>query len=103
MGGEAGMGVGCLGERGIGHPTTAATLCAALFGGTGVDWAGSGTGVKGAALVNKIAAIDQALAHHKAPIAARDPLPLLASVVARDLPASPPPVPPPPPAPSPCP
>jgi len=42
--------------------TTAATLCAALFGGTGADWAGPGTGVQGAALRNKIAVIDEALA-----------------------------------------
>jgi hypothetical protein len=70
----------CLGETGIANTTTAATLCAALFGGTGADWAGPGTGVKGAALVNKIAVIDEALAHHKAAIAARDPLALLASV-----------------------
>src|SRR5260370_27059336 len=85
MGGEAGMGVGCLGERGIGHPTTAATLCAALFGGTGVDWAGPGTGVKGAALIQKIAVIDEALAHHRQVIAQRDPLALLAAVGGEEL------------------
>jgi nicotinate-nucleotide--dimethylbenzimidazole phosphoribosyltransferase len=80
MAAETGIDVLCLGEMGIANTTTAATLCAALFGGTGADWAGPGTGVAGAALVNKIAVIDQALAHHKAAIAARDPLTLLASV-----------------------
>src|SRR5260370_17884318 len=85
MAAEPGIDVLCLGEMGIANTTTAATLCAALFGGTGVDWAGSGTGVKGAALVNKIAVIDQALAHHKAAIAARDPLALLASVGGEEL------------------
>jgi nicotinate-nucleotide--dimethylbenzimidazole phosphoribosyltransferase len=80
MAAEPGIDVLCLGEMGIANTTTAAALCAALFGGTGADWAGPGTGVKGAALANKIAVIDEALAHHKAAIAARDPLTLLASV-----------------------
>jgi len=80
MAAETGIDVLCLGEMGIANTTTAATLCAALFGGTGADWAGPGTGVAGAALANKIAVIDQALAHHKAAIAARDPLTLLAAV-----------------------
>lgn len=80
MAAEPGIDVLCLGEMGIANTTTAAALCAALFGGTGVDWAGPGTGVQGAALANKIAVIDEALTRHKAAIAARDPLTLLASV-----------------------
>src|SRR5260370_8006679 len=80
MAAEPGIDVLCLGEMGIANTTTAAALCAALFGGTGADWAGPGTGVKGAALANKIAVIDEALARHKAAIAAHDPLTLLASV-----------------------
>jgi nicotinate-nucleotide--dimethylbenzimidazole phosphoribosyltransferase len=80
MAAETGIDVLCLGEMGIANTTTAATLCAALFGGTGADWAGPGTGVAGAALANKIAVIDQALAHHKTAIAARDPLTLLSAV-----------------------
>jgi nicotinate-nucleotide--dimethylbenzimidazole phosphoribosyltransferase len=80
MAAETGIDVLCLGEMGIANTTTAATLCAALFGGTGADWAGPGTGVAGAALANKIAVIDQALAHHKTSIAARDPLTLLSAV-----------------------
>jgi nicotinate-nucleotide--dimethylbenzimidazole phosphoribosyltransferase len=80
MAAEPGIDVLCLGEMGIANTTTAATLCAALFGGTGADWAGPGTGVQGAALANKIAVIDEALARHKAAIAARDPLDLLAAV-----------------------
>ena len=69
MAAEPGIDVLCLGEMGIANTTTAAALCAALFGGTGADWAGPGTGVKGAALAHKIAVIDEALAHHKAAIA----------------------------------
>ncbi len=80
MAAEPGIDVLCLGEMGIANTTTAATLCAALFGGTGTDWAGPGTGVKGAAFANKIAVIDEALARHKAAIAAREPLALLAAV-----------------------
>ena len=80
MAAEPGIDVLCLGEMGIANTTTAATLCAALFGGSGADWAGPGTGIHGAALVHKIAVIDEALAHHRDAIAARDPLSLLAAV-----------------------
>src|SRR5471030_2551091 len=85
MAAEPGIDVLCLGEMGIANTTAAAALCAALFGGTGADWAGPGTGVKGAALATKIAVIDEALAHHKALIAARDPLSLLAAVGGEEL------------------
>ncbi|MBN9540854.1 MAG: nicotinate-nucleotide--dimethylbenzimidazole phosphoribosyltransferase [Alphaproteobacteria bacterium 65-37] len=80
MAAEPGIDVLCLGEMGIANTTAAATLCAALFGGTGEDWAGPGTGVAGKALEHKIAVIDEALAHHKEAIARRDPLELLAAV-----------------------
>jgi nicotinate-nucleotide--dimethylbenzimidazole phosphoribosyltransferase len=85
MAAEPGIDVLCLGEMGIANTTTAATLCAALFGGTGADWAGPGTGVKGAALANKIAVIDEALAHHKDTVATREPLALLAAVGGEEL------------------
>ncbi|MBB6504445.1 nicotinate-nucleotide--dimethylbenzimidazole phosphoribosyltransferase [Sphingomonas endophytica] len=52
------------GDMGIGNTTPAAALCAASFGGTAVDWVGPGTGVHGAALAAKIAAVDAALACH---------------------------------------
>jgi nicotinate-nucleotide--dimethylbenzimidazole phosphoribosyltransferase len=80
MAAEPGIDVLCLGEMGIANTTTAAVLCAALFGGTGADWAGPGTGVAGTALAHKIAVIDEALAHHKDAIAAHDPLVLLAAL-----------------------
>jgi nicotinate-nucleotide--dimethylbenzimidazole phosphoribosyltransferase len=85
MAAEPGIDVLCLGEMGIANTTTAATLSAALFGGGGVDWAGPGTGVKGAALIHKIAVIDEALAHHRQVIAQRDPLALLAAVGGEEL------------------
>ena len=62
----------CLGEMGIGNTTAAAALCAALFGGTGADWAGRGTGLDDAGLARKAAAIDRALALHGAALV--DPL-----------------------------
>ena len=80
MAAEPGIDALCLGEMGIANTTAAATLCAALYGGTGADWAGPGTGVTGKALVHKIAVIDEALARHKDAIARRDPLELLAAV-----------------------
>src|SRR4029077_17005607 len=78
MAAEPGIDVLCLGEMGIANSTAAAALSAALFGGSGADWAGPGTGVKGAAMARKIAVIDEALAQHKETIGARDPLALLA-------------------------
>ena len=47
MAAEPGIDVLCLGEMGIANTTAAATLSAALFGGSGADWAGPGTGVAG--------------------------------------------------------
>ena len=85
MAAEPGIDVLCLGEMGIGNTTTAATLSAALFGGSGADWAGPGTGVQGKALAHKIAVIDEALAHHHALIEQRDPLALLAAVGGEEL------------------
>ena len=85
MAAEPGIDVLCLGEMGIANTTTAATLSAALFGGSGADWAGPGTGVHGKALAHKIAVIDEALAHHRALINQRDPLALLAAVGGEEL------------------
>ncbi|MEH3103341.1 MAG: nicotinate-nucleotide--dimethylbenzimidazole phosphoribosyltransferase [Sphingomonas phyllosphaerae] len=52
------------GDMGIGNTTPAAALCAASFGGRAADWVGPGTGVHGAALAAKIAAVDATLACH---------------------------------------
>ena len=69
---EPGLDLLCVGEMGIGNTTSGAALSAALLGGNGAEWAGPGTGVAGAALARKIAAIDAGLALHRAAIA--DPL-----------------------------
>ena len=52
----------CIGEMGIGNTTIAAAIYAALFGGTGADWVGRGTGVDDAGLSRKANAVDRALA-----------------------------------------
>jgi nicotinate-nucleotide--dimethylbenzimidazole phosphoribosyltransferase len=56
----------CLGEMGIANTTSAAAICAALYGGGAVAWAGPGTGVDGDALDNKIVVVDRAVAFHAA-------------------------------------
>lgn len=73
----------CLGEMGIGNTTVAAALYAALFGGTGADWAGRGAGVDDAGLERKINAIDAGLARHAE--ISRHPLELLARLGGREI------------------
>ncbi|PWK69193.1 nicotinate-nucleotide--dimethylbenzimidazole phosphoribosyltransferase [Aminobacter sp. AP02] len=73
----------CFGEMGIGNTTPAAAIAAALFGGTGRDWAGRGTGVDDSGLSRKFAAIDAGLARHAATLA--DPLAVAANLGGREL------------------
>jgi len=54
----------CIGEMGIGNTTVAAALAAALYGGTGEDWAGRGTGVDNDGLARKRDTVDAGLARH---------------------------------------
>jgi nicotinate-nucleotide--dimethylbenzimidazole phosphoribosyltransferase len=63
------------GEMGIGNTTAAAALAAALFGGTGKDWIGRGTGVDDAGLARKAATVDAGLVRHA--VAFDDPLAVL--------------------------
>lgn len=53
-----------LGEMGIGNTTSASALCAAVFGGTGSDWAGPGTGLDNAGVKLKATVIDEGLTLH---------------------------------------
>jgi nicotinate-nucleotide--dimethylbenzimidazole phosphoribosyltransferase len=73
----------CLGEMGIGNTTVAAALAAALFGGTGSDWAGRGTGVDDAGLARKCRAVDAGLARHAAVL--HDPLSAACHLGGREL------------------
>jgi len=73
----------CLGEMGIGNTTIAAALYAALFGGSGADWVGRGTGVDDAGLARKADAVDRALARHQGEL--DHPLAILARLGGREI------------------
>lgn len=73
----------CIGEMGIGNTTVAAAVCAALFGGSGEDWVGRGTGVDNAGLERKSAAVDKALARHQGDL--DHPLKVMARLGGREL------------------
>ncbi len=73
----------CLGEMGIGNTTVAAALYAALYGGSGADWVGRGTGVDDAGLARKADAVDRALACHAG--ALDHPLSVLARLGGREI------------------
>ncbi|MDH2326075.1 nicotinate-nucleotide--dimethylbenzimidazole phosphoribosyltransferase [Cereibacter sp. SYSU M97828] len=53
-----------LGEMGIGNSTVAAGLAAAVFGGTGADWVGPGTGSDAQGISLKARVVDEGLALH---------------------------------------
>jgi nicotinate-nucleotide--dimethylbenzimidazole phosphoribosyltransferase len=73
----------CIGEMGIGNTTVAAALYAALYGGTGADWVGRGTGVDDAGLTRKADAVDRALARHAGEL--DHPLAILARLGGREI------------------
>ena len=72
---EPGIDALAVGEMGIGNTTSAAALCAALFGGDATLWTGPGTGVVGEALDNKRRVVAEAVALHRP--AASDPFDML--------------------------
>ena len=73
----------CVGEMGIGNTTVAAAVCAGLFGGSGADWVGRGTGVDDAGLARKADAVDKALALHRHDLGG--PLDVLGRLGGREL------------------
>ncbi|RWN60484.1 MAG: nicotinate-nucleotide--dimethylbenzimidazole phosphoribosyltransferase [Mesorhizobium sp.] len=73
----------CLGDLGVGNSTVAAALLAALFGGSGADWVGSGSGADGSMRVRKAEVVDAALAFHGTSL--RDPLDALRRVGGREF------------------
>ncbi len=75
---EEGFDCMALGEMGIANTTSAAALCAGLFGGSGSDWAGPGTGLPEEAVRHKAEVIDRALAVNAAALG--DPLQTLAAL-----------------------
>jgi len=72
-----------IGEMGIGNTTIAGAVAAGLFGGTGSDWVGPGTGVDAEGVARKAAVIDTALELHSAHL--RDPLEVLRRLGGREL------------------
>ena len=72
-----------IGEMGIGNTTVAAAIYAALYGGTGADWVGRGTGVDDAGLRRKADAVDRGLARHKDALG--HPLAVLARLGGREI------------------
>ncbi|MFD1252701.1 Nicotinate-nucleotide--dimethylbenzimidazole phosphoribosyltransferase [Devosia equisanguinis] len=72
-----------LGEMGIGNTTIAAAIYAALYGGSGADWVGRGTGVDDAGLARKADAVDRALARHAGEL--DHPLAILARLGGREI------------------
>ncbi len=62
---EPGIDVLAVGEMGIGNTTSAAALCAALFGGDAALWTGPGTGVLGEMLDHKRRVVAEAVALHR--------------------------------------
>ena len=73
----------CLGEMGIGNTTSAAAIYAALYGGAVTDWVGRGTGIDDAGYARKCAAVEAALALHKAHL--NDPLEVLRRLGGREI------------------
>ena len=75
--------IACIGEMGIGNTTSAAALGAALFGGSGLDWAGPGTGLDQDGVIRKAVVIDQGLECHRHLLG--DPLQALACLGGREI------------------
>jgi nicotinate-nucleotide--dimethylbenzimidazole phosphoribosyltransferase len=73
----------CIGEMGIGNTTVAAAIYAALYGGSGRDWVGRGTGVDDDGLARKADAVDRALVLHKSDL--DHPLAILARLGGREI------------------
>jgi nicotinate-nucleotide--dimethylbenzimidazole phosphoribosyltransferase len=73
----------CIGEMGIGNTTIAAAIHYALYGGKAEDWVGPGTGSEGEMLRRKIAAVEKAVALHRAHLS--DPLEVLRRLGGREI------------------
>ncbi len=73
----------CIGEMGIGNTTIAAAIHYALYGGKAEDWVGPGTGSEGDMLKRKIAAVEKAVALHRAHFS--DPLEILRRLGGREI------------------
>ena len=73
----------CIGEMGIGNTTSAAAIYAGLYGGSGDEWVGRGTGVDDEGLKRKADAVDRGLALHREHF--ETPMDVLARVGGREI------------------
>ncbi len=80
---EDGIDLLAVGEMGIGNTAAAAAICHALFGGEAADWTGPGTGVAGAALARKVAAVAEGVAVNRTALG--DPLQVLRCLGGREI------------------
>lgn len=80
---EPGLHLLCLGEMGIGNSTSAAALCAALFGGPASAWVGPGTGVDAVGIQRKITVVEAGVAAN--PLALTDPFEALRCLGGQEL------------------
>ena len=74
----------CIGEMGIGNTTIASAIAHGLYGGEAADWVGPGTGVTGAGMQAKHAAVEAAIARIRAD-GTNDPLEVLRRVGGREI------------------
>ncbi|MBX3581034.1 MAG: nicotinate-nucleotide--dimethylbenzimidazole phosphoribosyltransferase [Rhizobiaceae bacterium] len=54
----------CLGDLGVGNSTVAAAILCMLYGGSGSEWVGLGSGADSAMMSRKVSAVDAAVALH---------------------------------------
>ncbi len=80
---QDGLDALCIGEMGIANTTAASAVCLGLFGGTGLDWTGPGTGIAGAVLAHKARIVEAGVARNRP--AMGDGLGVLCSVGGREL------------------
>ena len=72
----------CLGDVGVGNSTVAAAVFCMLYGGSGADWVGSGSGADAKMVARKAAAVDAAMVLHGRQ---KDPLEILRRVGGREF------------------
>lgn len=77
-----GVDLVCVGGIGAGGSTSSAAIMAALFGGTGSDWVGPGSGADAAMVARKAQVVDRALAFHGENL--KDPLEVLRRLGGRE-------------------
>lgn len=78
-----GIDVIALGDLGVGNSTVAAAMLAALYGGSGAEWVGPGSGADAEMIARKAASVDAALAFHGKNL--KDPFEVLRRVGGREF------------------